>query len=826
MAGRKRLDEAWIAGQVAEFAAQRPRYQAYAALLRQLLEKAAEVHAPLAIVQARAKTIGSFTEKILRKQKKAGQSYDPVRQFTDLCGARVITLRRSEVEAVGTYIKSHFDVDWENSVDTSERLRPTEFGYRSVHFIVSFRKGAFTEGTIPAELFPSPEAPMKAEVQVRTVLEHAWADLSHDLSYKSAFRIPQQWERQIARVAAALEDADGAFERIHQGLQRYAASYGGYMSGEEREEEMALLGILLQHDRENPRLANRLGKLAMTAGEWRRAVEAMEPYAGSRDPALLRDLGVALCRLHQDDCEGAGFRRGRQYLEQARELAPRDVDTVASLAGTWKDRDDRRAAALYREAYELDPTDPYPLGNYLEAQIAEQKSAVVLGAMRPMLAAAIERCRDQVMVNVNMPWAYYNMARFRMFLGQPFESLWAYSSAVHVSAEVTPVELALRSVERLQAAIGEALPGAEWVRRFLLAAKAAKSAPPRAELLRGLAGKPIAGPVVIVVGGTDPSIQQKMSAYRKLLLEAFRGFRGTVISGGTTAGISGLVGEMGHAYRHAVHSLAYLPRGPLPADAVPDARYKEVRRTDGEALSPLEPLQNWIDILASGIHPAEVKVLGINGGRISATEYRMALALGARVGVVEESGREATRLLADEDWALAGNLIRLPADAMTVRAFVGPGSPKLPAGMREDLARAIHERYVADQMESLRKQAPGWDALAEMFRESSAQQADHIHEKLRQIGCDIRPARGRAPATMTFTAEEIEMMAEMEHGRWNVERLLDGWRWGPKKDAEKKISPYLVSWQELPDGIRDWDRKTVAAIPDFLARLGLEVYRP
>jgi ppGpp synthetase/RelA/SpoT-type nucleotidyltranferase/Flp pilus assembly protein TadD len=826
MAGRKRLDEAWIAGQVAEFAAQRPRYQAYAALLRQLLEKAAEVHAPLAIVQARAKAVSSFTEKILRKQKKAGQTYDPVRQFTDLCGARVITLRRSEVEAVGTYIKSHFDVDWENSVDTSQRLRPTEFGYRSVHYIVSFRRGAFPEGTIPPELFTTAEAPMKAEVQVRTVLEHAWADLSHDLSYKSAFRIPQQWERQIARVAAALEDADGAFDRIHQGLQRYAASYGGYMSGEEREAEMALLGILLEHDRENPRLANRLGKLAITAGEWRRAVEAMEPHAGSRDPALLRDLGVALCRLHQDDRGGEAFRRGQQYLEQARELAPRDVDTLASLAGTWKGRDDRRAAALYREAYELDPADPYPLGNFIEAQIAEQRSAAVLSVMRPMLAAAVERCRDQVMVNVNMPWAYYNMAKFCLFLEQPYESLWAYSSAVRVSADVTPVELARRSVERLQAAIGETLPGTEWVRRFLLAAQAARSAPPRLEVLHGLAGQPIAGPVVIVVGGTDPSIEPKMSAYGKLLLEAFRGFRGTVISGGTTVGISGIVGEVARRYRHAVHSLAYLPRGPLPADAVPDARYKEVRRTDGERFSPLEPLQNWIDILASGINPAEVKVLGINGGRISATEYRMALALGARVGVVEESGREATRLLADDDWALAENLIRLPADAMTLRAFIGPGAPMLPAGMRADLARAIHERYVADQMETLRKQAPEWDALAEMFRESSAQQADHIHEKLRQIGCDIRPARGRAPALMSFTAEEIEIMAEMEHGRWNVERLLGGWRWGPKKDPEKKVSPYLVSWQELPDDIRDWDRKTVAAIPEFLARLGLEVYRP
>jgi hypothetical protein len=78
---------------------------------------------------------------------------------------------------------------------------------------------------------------------------------------------------------------------------------------------------------------------------------------------------------------------------------------------------------------------------------------------------------------------------------------------------------------------------------------------------------------------------------------------------------------------------------------------------------------------------------------------------------------------------------------------------------------------------------------------------------------------------MEFTKDEIEIMAEMEHGRWNVERLSDGWRWGEKKDVDKKISPYLVGWDQLPENVKEWDREAVRAIPKLLESVGLEIRR-
>ncbi len=69
------------------------------------------------------------------------------------------------------------------------------------------------------------------------------------------------------------------------------------------------------------------------------------------------------------------------------------------------------------------------------------------------------------------------------------------------------------------------------------------------------------------------------------------------------------------------------------------------------------------------------------------------------------------------------------------------------------------------------------------------------------------------------------MLAEIEHGRWNAERLINGWRWGEEKDHEKKTSPHLVSWAELPGDVKEWDRAAVRKIPKILASIGLKVKR-
>jgi hypothetical protein len=71
----------------------------------------------------------------------------------------------------------------------------------------------------------------------------------------------------------------------------------------------------------------------------------------------------------------------------------------------------------------------------------------------------------------------------------------------------------------------------------------------------------------------------------------------------------------------------------------------------------------------------------------------------------------------------------------------------------------------------------------------------------------------------------METMAEIEHGRWNAERLAAGWRYGRERDHDRKISPYLVSWTDLPPEIKQYDRDFITGLPAVLASAGLEVYR-
>lgn len=808
------------------------RYEKYSNILQQVLEKAASKYAPLSITRVRTKSISSFAEKI---QRKKDEIKDPVNEFTDLCGGRVITTTPSEVEAVCKFIEDHFNIDWGNSIDVSQRHKPSEFGYRSVHYIVTFREGVFptkdVNVSIPKKIFPDKNSPMKAEIQVRTLLEHAWAVFAHDRTYKSSFRIPDKWQRELASVAALLEDADKTFERIHTGLHTYASSYKGYMSEEQIRDEVGKLRFILTYDPENSELAARIGHLAITIGEWDTAIEVLSGYAPFGHPSVLKSLGIALCKKHLKNPDCQAYKKGQKYIEASIQANRNDADAISSLAGTWKALDEEKSRELYRQAFGIDPADPYPLENYLTLDILKKKDVSIIPIMAPVIGTSIKRCLEQIEVGVNIPWAYYSMGMFYLLLQKPYDSLSAYARGIQLSTAAFMIETSLASLNKLSI-VKDELPGYEWVRRLHLIGGAARFQDGNA--IQGLEklkkNEKIKGPVVIVAGGCDQSVEKMIRSYKDLLIEAFSGFTGTIISGGTTQGISGLVGDLRERYSDAIHTIGYLPQM-IPADATVDKdsrRYKEIRYTEGSGFTPLEPLQNWIDLICSEINPSQVKVLGINGGRIASIEYKIALALGAKVALIEESGREASKLLTDAEWKTAEGLIEIPADAQTVRAFIGTGLTKLDPRVRVNVAKAFHEHYREIQKSESAQKEPSmaeWKNLKTNLKESNLLAADHIFEKLRKIRCEAHEVKDKKINILKFTEKEIETLAEMEHGRWNAERLMDGWRWGEKKDVEKKISPYLVGWKKLPEHIKKWDREMVGKIPEILAGIGFEVRR-
>jgi hypothetical protein len=146
---------------------------------------------------------------------------------------------------------------------------------------------------------------------------------------------------------------------------------------------------------------------------------------------------------------------------------------------------------------------------------------------------------------------------------------------------------------------------------------------------------------------------------------------------------------------------------------------------------------------------------------------------------------------------------------------------------RDLLGQAVHEHYRRNQQglkapDDLSMQP--WERLREDLRESNRQQADHIAAKLRRIGCGLRPISGCEPAPVIFTPEQVEIMAEMEHERWNTERRLAGWVYGEVRDVAHNVSPYLAPYADLTDDVKEWDRQAVRAIPEILALAKFEVY--
>ena len=151
------------------------------------------------------------------------------------------------------------------------------------------------------------------------------------------------------------------------------------------------------------------------------------------------------------------------------------------------------------------------------------------------------------------------------------------------------------------------------------------------------------------------------------------------------------------------------------------------------------------------------------------------------------------------------------------------------AGQNEVLARAIHANYVSNRREGQSVETNpslvDWEQLPESLKESNRQQASEICRRLEAIGCDIVPMTDWDAAPPAFTADEIELLARMEHDRWWKEREAAGWRLAAARSESRKESPYLIPYDELPEDVQETDRATVRALPAFLAEIDFAVVR-
>jgi putative GTP pyrophosphokinase len=173
-------------------------------LIESLLD-AEEIH--VHSVTSRVKKRASVSRKLQRSSPE--RSIDTL---TDLLGIRIITYFRDEVDSVARVIDREFSVDPDNSVDKRAVLAPDRFGYLSLHYVCQV--GASRARLPEYHTYEN----IRFEIQIRSILQHAWAEIEHDLGYKSEVAVPRLIRRRFSRLAGLLELADEEFLAIRAEL--------------------------------------------------------------------------------------------------------------------------------------------------------------------------------------------------------------------------------------------------------------------------------------------------------------------------------------------------------------------------------------------------------------------------------------------------------------------------------------------------------------------------------------------------------------------------------------------------------------------------------
>jgi len=159
----------------------------------------------------RVKTIESLKNKLIKK----GNKYNNLSDITDLAGIRIITYYSDQVDNIAKIMEQEFEIDNENTIDKRKMMDPDKFGYISLHYIIKLNTAR--KQLREYERFKE----FKAEIQIRTILQHAWADIEHDLGYKSKDTIPRNIQRDFNRLSGLLELADKEFLGIRDSLSEY-----------------------------------------------------------------------------------------------------------------------------------------------------------------------------------------------------------------------------------------------------------------------------------------------------------------------------------------------------------------------------------------------------------------------------------------------------------------------------------------------------------------------------------------------------------------------------------------------------------------------------
>ncbi|MBO4387610.1 MAG: (p)ppGpp synthetase, partial [Treponema sp.] len=202
-------------------------YESYAPVFNEVLSyieaklKTSIKIASIPTFKTRIKSFSSYYKKILRQKPKEAAESKSLVTLTDMIGIRVICAFLEDLDIVEQQLVTYFNVKEIERKGAQQSFR--EFGYESVHVLI-----AIPEDCLPKkELNPPLPEEVVCEIQIRTILQDAWAEVEHELIYKSEFNpFDKPLRRKLASINASLTLADTIFQEIRDYQNRLQSELG------------------------------------------------------------------------------------------------------------------------------------------------------------------------------------------------------------------------------------------------------------------------------------------------------------------------------------------------------------------------------------------------------------------------------------------------------------------------------------------------------------------------------------------------------------------------------------------------------------------------
>ncbi len=163
-----------------------------------------------AATKARVKSFESYYFKRLRNANQ-GKNGDPAPRISDVLGLRIVCHFLEDLIKAETVLQESFEVIEVERKGMNHSFN--QFGYSSTHFLVA----------VPHHILEScgREASVVCEIQLRTILQDAWAEIEHELVYKAEFApFDEPLKRKLAALNANLTLSDLIFQEIRDYQRR------------------------------------------------------------------------------------------------------------------------------------------------------------------------------------------------------------------------------------------------------------------------------------------------------------------------------------------------------------------------------------------------------------------------------------------------------------------------------------------------------------------------------------------------------------------------------------------------------------------------------